>query len=172
MSILYPDLYLKSLYTVPLLELQKNGKQALIFDLDNTITEWNSQVVSEEIIQWFADAKALGFSLCILSNNSEKRIRGVAEQLSIPYVCKGKKPRRKGFYKAIRLMEASAETAVMIGDQIFTDIWGGNRMGLYTILVEPMHGKEYWGTKISRRFEKIVLKKIKHKQKIRPDELA
>ena len=55
------------------------------------------------------------------------------------------------------------ETAV-IGDQLFTDILGGNRAGLFTILVVPLDRREFFGTKISRMMEKLVMHKIRRQQ--------
>jgi hypothetical protein len=144
----------------------------LIFDLDNTITEWNSQDISAETRQWFEKVRNMGFVVGILSNNNEKRIQGVAEQLNVPYVFNGRKPLRRGYHKVMRQLEVAPEETVMLGDQIFTDIWGGNRMKLYTILIEPIHAREYWGTKITRQFEKIVLRRLKKSRKIQSAGLA
>jgi HAD superfamily phosphatase (TIGR01668 family) len=160
LSILYPDLYLTDIFKIPLEQLAAKGKRAMIFDLDNTLTPWNSAELKEEVIRWFAEIQALGFAVCILSNNHAQRIRNVAERLQIPFVCRGKKPLKKGYLEAMQVLHTSPGDTVMVGDQIFTDILGGNRLGLYTILVQPMDHKEYWGTKITRQFEALVLKKL------------
>lgn len=160
-SKLYPDIYVQSLQDVPLHELKEQNIKAFILDLDNTITEWNSNEITEEVHQWFERIKAEGLKACILSNNGEKRILQVAEALNIPYIHRAQKPRRGGYHRAINHMQVKPEETAVIGDQIFTDILGGNRAGLYTILVVPIASKEFMGTKISRLLETLVLPKIK-----------
>ncbi len=160
-KILYPDLYVVSLADIPLLELQTAGKSAFILDLDNTVTEWNSNEITAEVAEWFAKIKAEGFKACIISNNGEKRVEKVAAVLDIPFISRAVKPRRSAFRRAVSLLEVKPHEAVVIGDQIFTDIMGGNRAGLFTILVEPITRREFFGTKISRVMEYFVLKQIK-----------
>ena len=158
---LYPDIYVQSLHDVPLHELKEQNIKAFILDLDNTITEWNSNEITEEVHQWFERIKTEGLKACILSNNGEKRVLQVAEALDIPYIHRAQKPRRGGYHRAITHMQVKPEETAVIGDQIFTDILGGNRAGLYTILVVPIASKEFMGTKISRMLETLVLPKIK-----------
>ena len=164
---LYPNLYVKSLQEIPLDELKKAGKKVFILDLDNTITEWNSNDITPEIKKWFAHIKNEGIKACILSNNGQERVYNVAEQLDIPYIHRAQKPRRIGFTKALDSLGVKAEETVVIGDQIFTDILGGNRAKLFTILVIPIDKKEFAGTKISRAFEYFVLKQLRKELGIR-----
>lgn len=161
LKILYPDLYVDSLMDIPLQELKSSGKKAFILDLDNTVTEWNSNEIRAEVAQWFAQVKEQEFKACIISNNGAKRVEKVAHSLGIPFISRAGKPRRGSFRKAVSLMETIPEAAVVIGDQIFTDIMGGNRAGLFTILVVPIASREFLGTKISRALEYFVLKHIK-----------
>ncbi len=161
LKILYPDLYVDSLMDIPLQELKSSGKKAFILDLDNTVTEWNSNEIRAEVAQWFAQVKEQDFKACIISNNGAKRVEKVAHSLGIPFISRAGKPRRGSFRKAVSLMETTPEAAVVIGDQIFTDIMGGNRAGLFTILVVPIASREFLGTKISRALEYFVLKHIK-----------
>lgn len=161
-KILYPDLYVKSLLDIPLQELQQGGKKAFILDLDNTVTEWNSNEIGEEVARWFAQVKERQFKACIISNNGAKRVEKVAQSLGIPFISRAVKPRRASFRRALALLEVAPEAAVVIGDQIFTDIMGGNRAGLFTILVAPIARREFFGTKISRLLEYFVLKRMKN----------
>ncbi len=163
---LYPDMYVNSLLAIPLDKLQELGKRVFILDLDNTITEWNSNIITAEVTEWFADIKALGYNACILSNNGEQRVLNVAQQLNIPYVHRAQKPRRIGFNRVLEKLGVTAKETVVIGDQIFTDILGGNRAGLFTILVVPINKREFLGTKISRAIEYFVLKRIRREMDI------
>jgi len=158
---LYPRLYVPALLDIPLEELGEKGIKAFILDLDNTITEWNNNSITEEVRQWFSQVKAAGFKACILSNNGEQRVLQVAKTLAIPYICRAQKPRRGGYYQAVARMEVKPEETAVIGDQIFTDVLGGNRAGLFTILVVPISSREFMGTKISRAMEYFVLRRLR-----------
>ncbi|SHG67032.1 hypothetical protein SAMN02745221_00730 [Thermosyntropha lipolytica DSM 11003] len=158
---LYPKLYVASLRDIPLEQFKEMGKKAFIFDLDNTITAWNSNEIAEDIVEWFMAIKEQGFKICLVSNNGEQRVLGVARSLDIPYVCRAGKPRRGAFYKALSVLQVSPEEAVVVGDQIFTDILGGNRAGIDTVLVMPIARREFIGTKISRFFEYFIIRRLK-----------
>lgn len=158
---LLPDIYVSTILDIPLDELAKRGIRAFIIDLDNTATHWNSNEITPEVRAWFTRLREQGLKACFLSNNGEERVLAVARSLDVPYIHRAQKPRRGGYRRAIEAMgSASAETAV-IGDQIYTDILGGNRAGLFTILVKPIHTREFMGTKISRMFEVPVLRAIR-----------
>ncbi|MGS0763991.1 YqeG family HAD IIIA-type phosphatase [Syntrophomonas curvata] len=164
-SLLYPRLYVDSILGIPLERLRELKIRAFILDLDNTVTEWNSNEVREEVSRWFGLIKQEGFKACILSNNGEQRIVAVAKSLDIPYVHRAQKPRRGGYRRALKLMGVAARETAVIGDQIFTDVLGGNRSGLFTILVKPIARKEFMGTKISRGMEFFVLRRLQSKIK-------
>jgi len=154
-GLLKPDLKVKSIFDVPLKELRKKGINSLIIDLDNTITKWNSLEVSQEVLIWFEKIKQSGFKACLVSNNPGERVSLIAKALGIPSIPKAGKPRRKAFRQALKLLNSSRRETAVVGDQIFTDVLGGNRMGLYTILVDPISSHEFIGTKIMRFFEKF-----------------
>ncbi|MDD2511373.1 MAG: YqeG family HAD IIIA-type phosphatase [Syntrophomonas sp.] len=162
-EILYPQIYVKSLLEIPLDKLKELKINTFILDLDNTITEWNRREVRQEIAEWFENIKGQGFKACILSNNGEQRVLVVARSLGIPYLHRAQKPRRRAFFQALSLMESQAAETAVIGDQIFTDVLGGNRAGLYTILVVPLDKREFPGTKISRCMEYFVLRRLRRK---------
>jgi HAD superfamily phosphatase (TIGR01668 family) len=160
-SNLAPDLFVNSLQDIPLEELIKRNVRGMIFDLDNTVTEWNNPEIKEEILQWFNELPTCGITACLLSNNKGPRVMEAAGKLNIPYVAKATKPRRQAFRKAMELLKTTPEETVVVGDQIFTDIFGGNRMGLYTVLVSPLSKREFIGTRLMRLAERFVLKKLK-----------
>jgi len=164
-NLLYPRIYVDSILDIPLKNLNQLNITAFILDLDNTITEWNSNEVREEVSKWFNLIKQQGFKACILSNNGEERVVAVAKSLGIPYVHRAQKPRRGGYHRALSIMGVTAKETAVIGDQIFTDVLGGNRAGLYTILVKPIARKEFMGTKIARCMEVLVLRRLKKKMK-------
>lgn len=159
-SRLAPDLYVPAIIDIPLRQLASQNKKAMVFDLDNTITEWNNPEIKKDVIQWFYRLREYDFTACLVSNNNGPRVMDAAKKLGIPYVAKATKPRRRAFQRALDLLNTSPEETVVVGDQIFTDIWGGNRMGIFTILVNPISVREYIGTRFMRRIERFALKRI------------
>lgn len=154
---LFPRLYVNGLGDIPLAELKARGIDSLIFDLDNTITGWNRNELSDETRAWFRELKAQGFKALILSNNHAPRIEAVAAALDIPYVEEARKPRRSAYERALAALGSESANTAVVGDQIYTDTLGGNRAGLMTILVPPLAWREFPGTKVSRVMEKPVL---------------
>lgn len=163
-SKLAPDLFVDSLMDIPLDKLAQRKAKGMIFDLDNTVTEWNNPEIKNEILQWFQVLPQYGITACLLSNNKGPRVMEAAKKLGIPYVAKATKPRRRAFRRAMELLQTSSEETVVVGDQIFTDILGGNRLGLYTVLVSPLSKREFIGTRVMRLVERVVLKKLKEKR--------
>lgn len=152
-----PALYLPSVFSLDLDKLASRGIRGLILDLDNTLIEWNAPLPNPPLVEWMTRVREKGFLACIVSNNRKGRVTTFGRDLGIPAIPSATKPRRGAFLEAMKLMGTShAETAV-IGDQIFTDVLGGNRLGLYTILVVPITRREFIGTRFVRRIERLVL---------------
>ncbi len=147
-----------SLAAVDIEGLRRKGYEAVILDLDNTIAVWNSLEALPEAERWLRQARAAGLRLCIVSNSAKfRRVRLLAERLGVqafarPFL----KPFGSGYGRALAHLEAEPARTVAIGDQLFTDIYGGNRLGMHTILVEPLSGTEFVATKITRLAETIV----------------
>ncbi len=138
--------------------LREKGFSSILLDLDNTLLPWKDSVVPDEIVRWIDRTKAAGMRPCIVSNtHNPGRLNKIAEELGIPCVFRALKPRRHGFRRAAQMLECESSTAVVVGDQLLTDILGGNLCGMHTILVKPMHRREFIGTKISRLVERGLL---------------
>lgn len=163
MRLFYPDMYVSTLQHINIEELKNKGIKAIIFDLDNTLIPWGSNQLSQETCQWFVDLRRQGFKTCIVSNNSERRVTEMCGILEVPGIHKAAKPLRRHFRRAMQMLDVKPEETAMVGDQVFTDVLGANRLGLYTILVMPMNKHEFIGTKINRQLEKLVLRRIKYK---------
>jgi HAD superfamily phosphatase (TIGR01668 family) len=159
---LYPDLYLKSILALPLDKLYARNISAFILDLDNTVTEWNCMEVRAEITEWMDTIKNKGFQACIVSNNRRERVEGVAQSLGIPFVHKAGKPFRKAYLIALEVLMCRPEQVAVIGDQVFTDILGGNLMSMFTVLVVPLNRREFLGTRmVTRKVEWMFLPLIR-----------
>ena len=157
LKLIIPDKYFDTIYDIDLLELYSSGYRNLLLDIDNTIMPWNSDEISNSIVQWVKYAHEIGFSIYLFSNSHKKsRILRIAASLGVQAIpCRGK-PLLSAFKKAIEYIKGMPENTVMIGDQIFTDILGGNRLNLYTILIKPISDKEFIGTKINRWLERVI----------------
>ena len=141
---------------IPFDELLKAGKSTMLLDYDNTLgpdRTWEPNDFSRNIV---ADLRSRGFAICLVSNAKSARSANIAKLLDIPCVTCANKPRTDGVNRALALMGVSREKAVMIGDQIFTDVMAGNLAGVTSILVEPFSKKEIWYVKIKRPFERFV----------------
>ncbi len=153
-----PDEYLPSIHWVDPARLGRRGIRGIILDLDNTLVEWNHPEPPEELLGWFAKVRQAGLRTCVVSNNSAARVQGFVHRLEIPGIDKAVKPRRGAFRRAMALMGTSPGETAVVGDQIFTDILGGKRLGLYTILVAPVTRREFIGTRLVRLVEGAFLR--------------
>ena len=153
---LYPDEDAPSAYKIDYQSYYDRGYRGILFDVDNTLVE-HDQPVTIVAIALFEKLKEMGFHTCIISNNSDDRVRPLAEALESEYVPKAGKPSARGYLQGMEQMETTPETTLFIGDQIFTDIWGANRAGVHSILVKQIAKHEEIQIVFKRFFEKIVL---------------
>lgn len=160
-----PHRMVESVDQVQAADLKTQGIRGVILDLDNTLVLWHQEEMTAEITAWLEDLKAAGLKLCILSNSVlGSRSQRIAERIGCAFVRQAAKPSRQGFRKALQAMETTPEVTTIVGDQMFTDILGGNRSGIYTIMVKPMHKHEFPYTRyVSRPPEKLLLGWFKRK---------
>ena len=126
--------------------LSKNLK-ALVLDVDGTLISGNNPVLSEDIKNWVFNSKK-HFDIYLFSNNpSKKRIKLIADQLDLEFTYSAGKPSKKKLNKLIYKIPYSFSEIAIIGDRIFTDILVGNRLGMYTILIDSI---DYYGNKIEK----------------------
>ena len=162
---LYPKAYFEKVQDITIQFLIKNKIKALVLDVDNTLIAKNKEI-SEEIISWAKEIRGQGVKLYILSNtNDKKKVIKIANTLKIPYAYFGMKPLKIGFKKVQKQLQEPFERIAIVGDQIFTDIIGGNRCKMFTILVDPIEEKEYWYTAWKRPIENRIKKNITKENK-------
>ena len=155
--LLHPDAFCESIYHIDTKALSDRGITNLLIDIDNTLVEWNGREVPERLIEWIDGLLEKGFSICALSNNQHFRVSKFAGSLGLPFVALAGKPRVGPYRKAMRLIGAGKNNTAVIGDQIFTDVFGGNRAGLHTILVSPIGRDGLWWTRQVRKIESRFL---------------
>ncbi len=162
---IYPNAYFRRVEEIKIDFLQNKKIKALALDIDNTLIDYK-QNLSKEIIIWAKKLKEQGIKLYILSNtNKKEKVEKVANVLQIPYICFAKKPLKSGFKKVKKKLNEQPENIAVVGDQIFTDIMGGNRSNMFTILVDPISKKDYWYTAWKRPIENKIKKHIKLEKK-------
>ena len=155
---LYPTKAIDSIYDLPIKELEEAGIKGIIFDIDNTLVRFDEADPTEQIITFFEILQKKGFKITLVSNNTEDRVVKFNEKLKVLALHKAQKPSRKSLRKAMQMMQCQPSEAIIVGDQIFTDVYGGNRAGLGTYLVTPVSEKDEWQTKVKRGIEKQVIK--------------
>ena len=156
--ILYPKADFKKVSEITLDFLNQNRIKALILDVDNTLIDYYSNL-SEDTIYWIKKLKENKIKLYILSNtNKKQKVENISKKLEIPYRHFAKKPLKSGFLKVQKVLQEEPENIAVVGDQLFTDIIGGNRCKMFTILVEPINKKDIWITIWKRPLENFIKK--------------
>jgi HAD superfamily phosphatase (TIGR01668 family) len=161
LKLFLPSEYVKNVYQITPEILKERGVKGIITDLDNTLIEWNRPSATPELIRWFKDMQNNGIKVTVVSNNNEKRVRFFSDPLRIPFIHKARKPMGKAFRRALKEMELQPEEVVVIGDQLLTDVLGGNRLGLHTILVVPVAQSDGFMTRFNRKIERRIMKNLK-----------
>lgn len=163
MEIYIPDIYQKSIYTINYDALYSRGIRCLLIDLDNTISPITMKEPNRKVKDLFADLKNRGFKVIIFSNSTRLRVKPFRDILGVDGINGALKPFKKKYKKVMALYGFQEPQIACIGDQLLTDIKGGNQMGLTTILVNPLGIKERFTTKINRYFEKKIFRKLRDK---------
>lgn len=162
--LIYPNSYFKKVEEITIEFLQKNKIKALILDMDNTLIDYKKNI-TKEVEKWAKDLIGQGTKLYIVSNTSNKeKVQSVAKKLGIPYIYFAKKPLKSGFKKAQKNLQEKPENIAVVGDQIFTDVIGGNRCNMYTVLVDPILPKDFWYTLWKRPIENIIKNKYQSRK--------
>ena len=164
LEIFYPDTRCASSYQIPYEEYYRQGIRGVIFDIDNTLV-MHGAPATPEAAALFEKLRGIGLNTCLISNNSAERVAPFAEAVGSPFMSKAGKPSRRGYMEAMRLMGTNAESTLFVGDRLFTDIWGANRCGIRTVLVNPIHPREEIQIVLKRFLEKPVLAAYERKKR-------
>ena len=160
MNIFIPDIYEESIYKVDYKRLYKNNIKVVLFDLDNTLIEADENKANPEIKQLFDNIREIGLNPIIFSNSPKKRIKRIAFFMDAEFVYLACKPLSFKFKRLMKKYNLKNSEVAIIGDQLLTDIKGGNKVGIKTILVKPMSNYDPTITRLNRIREKKLLCKI------------
>lgn len=157
--LLKPDIKLDRVTDITLEILKKYDLTALILDVDNTLSTHHGHILTDGLTEWLAFMQENGIKLMVLSNSKEARVKPFAEKIGLDYISLGLKPLPSGFIRAIKALGIKRKNIAIVGDQIFTDVLGGNVVGVKTILLTPIKLEAGWSFKVRRDLEKKLYKK-------------
>lgn len=153
----YPDRLVDSIYDIDFEALYKEGKRAVLFDIDNTLVEHDADS-NEEVDRFFEKLHAIGFKTCLISNNDEERVTRFNKNIHTEYIYKAGKPLDSGYLAAIKKLGVTAEEALFVGDQLFTDIRGARNAKIDNICVKPVGPEKKPTIKMKRALEKPIFR--------------
>lgn len=156
MPLLKPQYRFRNVMQITPDDIKRSGARVVLVDADNTLAFHGSQQPYPGVVNWIKEIISAGIPMIIISNNNAERVRPFAERLGLPFVEKSAKPLPKGFVKACKRLGVSPKEAAVIGDQIFTDILGGNLIGAKVFLTEPLGPETDGFIKFKRHLEKWV----------------
>lgn len=158
-----PDIYQKSIYTIDYQKLWNCGIRCLLFDLDNTLVPASIKVPNKKTKELFQELKEKGFTVILFSNSGKKRLKTFKEELEVDVLASAKKPMAKSYLRVMKEYHFTISEVAAIGDQLLTDIYGGNKVGITTILVNPVSKKDFIATRINRHIENFIFQSLRNK---------
>ena len=157
-NIFVPKIMVPTVYDVDSNFLKKHNIKGIIYDVDNTLVGFKIRVPDEKLISYIEGLKNEGFKLFIISNNKKERVDEFNKPLGLSYIFRGMKPLWFSFFSAAKKMGLKRKEIVVVGDQIFTDVLGGNISSMLTVMVDPIDLKETFLFKLKRFLEKPFVK--------------
>lgn len=162
-ELLVPDKYFKSIYDINYKALKKSGIKCLIFDISNTLEPETVKTPSRKVKDLFEDLKDMGFKLVLLSNSIKKDVIPFKELLCVDSSYLSFKPLKRKYKKVMKIYDLSDNEIACVGDQLFFDVFGANRMNLTSILVNPISADKFAVAKLNRKCENLVIDKLTKK---------
>ena len=161
-----PDEFHDDIYSIDLDSLKQRGIKAVLLEIDNTLVTYDDPEPTEKVLGWLAELEKRNIRAAFISNNHRGRVERFNAGLGFPAYCDSGKPSTKYYKIALAEMGAGVDSAAVIGDQVFTDVWSGKRLGAYTVLVRPIKDKTSLFFRFKRALEKPVMRRYRkiHRQ--------
>jgi HAD superfamily phosphatase (TIGR01668 family) len=163
---LVPDFYFEKFSDASAEFLAKIGVKGIVLDIDNTLEPYENAIPGEQVLAWFDELRAVGIKAAFVSNNGAERVEIFNKDLGLPAYFKAGKPFKKNVLRALSDMGVSPDEAILMGDQIFTDVWAARNAGLRAILLPPIKDKRDLLTRTKRFLERPIIKKYKKRNSI------
>lgn len=160
MELFVPDAYQQNIYTISYDKLKERGIHCILFDLDNTLVPADQDKPTKETQQLFQELKKKGFQLILFSNSGPRRLGPFKELLEVDCCASAMKPLKRNYLKVLKKYGLQKHEVAIVGDQLMTDVLGGNSVGITTILVNPISHKDIIFTKLNRRMERHIYKRL------------
>ena len=141
--------------------LKKYNIKSLILDVDNTLSTHHGQVLTDGLTAWLFKMRSHGIKMTVLSNSKAKRLEPFAKKIGLNYISMGLKPLPFGYIRALKRLGSKRKETAIVGDQIFTDVLGGNLVGVKTVLLTPIKLETSLRFKIKRKIEAFLIKILK-----------
>ena len=158
MGKLKPDYYFDNIFQIPYDELWQNKIRGLIFDIDNTLAAYEDNHPPPKIVALIKRLQRMGFSVCLLTNNTNRRLERFVKPLELTGVANAAKPLTRGIRKSMKQMGTKPPHTAIIGDQLLSDIWAGKNAGITTVLVKPLSDKDFFFVRFKRMIEGRLLR--------------
>jgi HAD superfamily phosphatase (TIGR01668 family) len=159
-----PEFYIKTFELATAEFLTSIGVKGIILDIDNTLEPYEHPLPGAHVVAWLETLKEYGIKAAIVSNNGKKRVELFNEKLGLPAYYKAKKPFKRNLLKAMNDMGTLPDETILMGDQVFTDVWAAHNVGIKAILVPPINDKRDIFTRFKRLAERPVLKKYEKRK--------
>ena len=155
-----PDFYYNSIYEIPYERLYEQGLRALVYDIDNTLVTHADEYPTEPVVALIERLRKIGFKIALLSNNTPNRLNNFNKDIKLHGASMAAKPFTPGLRRVMRAMQVNEKETAIIGDQLFADVWCGQKAGVTTVLVKPITEKEWWTVRLKRGLERRMLKRF------------
>ncbi len=156
-----PNIKLDRVTDITIDILNKYNINSLVLDVDNTLSTHHGQVLTDGLTQWLVSMRENGIKMTVLSNSNSKRLEPFAKKIGLDYISLGLKPLPFGYLRAIKRLGSKFKETAIVGDQIFTDILGGNMVGIKTILLTPIKPESSLRFRMKRKVEASLIKALK-----------
>ena len=156
-----PEYYFETFDKASAEFLSSIGVKGIVLDVDNTLEPYENPTPGAHVVSWLESLRAAGISAAIVSNNGGERINLFNKELGLPAYYKAKKPFKKNVLNAMKDMGTTKENTILMGDQVFTDVWAAHNTGIRAILVPPIKDKRDVLTRFKRLLEKPILVRYK-----------
>lgn len=162
--LLKPNVKLHGITDITVELLKEYDIKALLLDVDNTMSTHHGTVLTDGLMEWIAAMQESGIKLMVLSNSKRFRIEPFAARIGLPFISLGCKPLPTGYLRGVKALGEKRKNVAIVGDQIFTDILGGNIVGVKSILLTPIKLEDGWSFKVRRKLEKKLYKRYKFEE--------
>ncbi len=162
---LVPDYMFKTFDLATADFLCEIGVRGIVLDIDNTLEPYENPKPGEAVLKWLSQLGERGIKAAIVSNNNHGRVSVFNAEIGLPAYAKGGKPFKKNVLRAMRDMGTDQTNTILMGDQIFTDVWASRNAGIRAILVPPIKDKRDPFTRFKRLLERGIIKKYEKRHK-------